>query len=79
MGYLTQNFSLKFMLLLICSYHINLFISNAHLGSFYEFLSFSEFKVYVRNHFQSFFPLVSVIFDTLGIKHCHSFLLKLFV
>ena len=71
MDYLTHNFSLKVMVLLICSYHINVLISHARLASSCAFLSFSEFQVYARSHFQSisFFPLVSVmILDTFGTK-----------
>ena len=55
MGYLTNNFSLKVMLLLIGCYHIKLPILHAHLGSYCPFLFFTEFKLYARSHFQSFF------------------------
>ena len=69
MDYLTHNFSLKVMLLLICSYYVNVPIFHAHLASCYGFLSFSEFKVCARSHFQtiSFFYFFFVL-DTFGTK-----------
>ena len=54
-GPFIRSQALKVMLLLIGCYHIKLPILHAHLGSYCPFLFFTEFKLYARSHFQSFF------------------------